>query len=401
VTVPAMPQKQTCSEPEIYPGSKLFRSKVYDSMPEDVEVRLPTLCLSWKGVCAAYSTFEGSAVFLKTDEGKFCHVVSGTMLCDGTKGVFAFGHQEGVAPCTGSAELSSVDSNVHQACHFDQSMPAPHVSCGSAVSGGPPAEIVISANPLPTGRSGKVGFEFKGQAGQPVWRGGAPSQWYGANSWQGTISGWTLLVDTYYLDAPGGFKSIKYKYAAQTQVAIMDQVFSFQRYEGGGWLRNAKKVNEGGTEADGWQRGYRRSMSMGPARITCDPNHILVGISSTSGSTGTNYKSWRTWSWNCAPAPEGLTISGEFGPKPSQAWGESDCGPNGYVIGMEGSPCGPGPCSLSYSAQPPGSDPYGTKVPAYNKNSWSQTQVQFMCGTLSFAKPSPMQLTVEYSSALA
>jgi len=28
VTVPAMPQKQTCSEPEIYPGSKLFRSKV-------------------------------------------------------------------------------------------------------------------------------------------------------------------------------------------------------------------------------------------------------------------------------------------------------------------------------------------------------------------------------------
>merc|ERR1719491_1942135 len=150
-----------------------------------------------------------------------------------------------------------------------------------------------------------------------------------------------------------------------------------------------------GSRAD--HRVEKRGMGNGPPTMTCPPNQILVSIKSIPGKSGQSYFSWRTWTWNCAPAPEGVTISsGEFGPKPIQAWGRSDCGPNGYVIGVQGSYCGGG--QLSYMAQPPGSDPYGTGAPAYNCGQYSCIQLQFMCGTMSVPQPSPMQVTVEYSS---
>jgi hypothetical protein len=158
VRIPPEPVKQVCAKPEIYPGSKMYRSKVYDGLPADVEVRLPTLCLSWKGGCAAYSTFEESAVFLKQN-GKYCSVsAEGEMLCGGDKGTFAFKHTDD-SHCTGKATLMSLSSGQPVLCRFGRKAPAPKVACDSALSN-PPAELLISKNPLATSRSGEVSFEF-------------------------------------------------------------------------------------------------------------------------------------------------------------------------------------------------------------------------------------------------
>jgi len=398
VKVPAMPPKQTCSEPDVYPGSKLFRSKVYGRLPADITVRLPTLCLSWKGACATYSTFAGSAVFLKNHDGKFCHINNKQMYCDGSsKGLFAFEHKEGKTSCTGSAELTSVHSDQLLKCRFDHSAPAPqYMACGPAATGDPPAEIVIATNPLPSGRSGNVRFEFKGKTGQPVpW--GVASEW---GSWGRTATqqekGWTESCKDFSLIANGGFKSIRYKYAKNSyNVALMDMVYSFVKYEPGEkepiWLTNSNLAPELPVKHNQLQP---RGLTNGPPQMICEPNHVLVAIESEigygSGALTTKYVQVRTWTWSCAAASEGLTISGSFGPFPNQAWGSSDCGPNGYVTGVEGKYC---PQCTTGS----GSDPYGVGP---NYNAWGLTQMRVMCGSLSFAKPLPIEITVEYSSAL-
>jgi len=360
VNVPELPQKQTCSVPVIYPGSKIFRSKIYDSLPADVAVRLPTLCLGWKGGCAEYSTFAKSRVFL-ANNGKSCGVdAKKQMKCDGSsQGVFVFEHSGAAGKCTGSAELLAVISDQKVACRFDRSAPSPAVSCDSAGQSDQPAEIVISTNPLPSGRSGKVGFQFK-SAGTPPWAWGT-----------GPRSSWTDNNAHIDMHAPGGFASINF----------MTHGVGHHPLDIGFQSQPVTRVTPVGMRKS-TSAAVRKSIADGPASLTCGSGQIMTRITGNFDHTA----NVRYWYVECTDLPVGQTMSQTWNAWPSLGFGGAGQGA-GFITGMQGKEC--------YSCQCGG--PYisaGTKGPG-----WPKGQARFQYGSISYSQPDPLEFTVEYSSA--
>jgi len=332
------------------------------------------------GPCAQYSTFAGSAVFL-THDGKFCDVDAKKQLyCDGSKGLFTFEHTETGDSCTGSAELKSLKSGQPLACSFDPSSPSPYVACGGPTVSGAPTEIVISTNPLPTSRSGNVGFEFKGMTGSPFW----PKKLaipFDKPTWGYGIQGFTR--ETMVMNAPGGFCIMQYRWA-YTASSSMDMAFRSKAYP------NTQGFGLGQTppRTVGGPTGERRKIYEGPPLILCPKHSILTYVESTSQPNW----GYRVWTWKCSPLPKGWEISGTWQAWPKYATGESGWPyQRQYVIGMAGSIC-PG-----YTVH---GDYYTGTLGKSFGTQYFKGQTKFISGYLSFTKPSPMVLDVQYSSVL-
>jgi len=113
VTSPVLPAEVTFQRPTVFPGSLDFQELVGGSLPKGWQV---TPCLAWRSTCAAKSTFNKSAVYLKS-WGFYCTYSetyadqSKGFKCAGRPGaekvVFSFVHPD--KSCT-----SSIGINVHE-----------------------------------------------------------------------------------------------------------------------------------------------------------------------------------------------------------------------------------------------------------------------------------------------
>jgi len=160
--VPKAPQKEMCLDPTLYPGSKTYRKMVYHHLPKGLKVELPYPCLDWKGGCAAKSTFDGGAVFLKR-HGKSCGLNAlGQMSCTGAlPGEFKFVKQR--ANCT-RAKLVALhtESSPHgeRSCRFAPSLESPAMKVACKKDKSLKAEVELSYNPDSVGRTGTVTLKF-------------------------------------------------------------------------------------------------------------------------------------------------------------------------------------------------------------------------------------------------
>lgn len=166
ITVPPMPNRQSCVAPDGYGGSAIFREMVYSSLPAGIQVRAPHLCLAWKGGCFARSSFPDSSVYLKQDGSTdYCGVADqGGVSCNlskATAGKFVFKQPE-TSSCTGDATLYFRDGASERGCSFD---PAGAMSLRCDGTVGP---LTLMSNPLATGRSGEVSFKLEMPGGNTV-----------------------------------------------------------------------------------------------------------------------------------------------------------------------------------------------------------------------------------------
>jgi len=161
VTIAKAPAKQSCSDPRIFPGSSLYRTRLYSSLPAGIKIREPVLCLGWKGGCAAHSTFDQFNVFLKYN-GQYCDVqTTGGVVCNGKQGTFRF-QQESTLQC-GKGKVKLVTEPSGQACRYDPLAGLPSLSCGAhSVAGTPDFSATLSSNELASDRKGRVILAFAG-----------------------------------------------------------------------------------------------------------------------------------------------------------------------------------------------------------------------------------------------
>jgi len=160
VTIPTAPARQSCADPSIFPGSSQYKKSVYSNLPAGVVIREPTLCLGWKGGCAAHSTFDQAIVLLKYNH-QYCNVdASGSVVCNGERGQFMFQQQE-TGKCVGQVRLVSQPSG--EACRYDPVASLPSISCGGRkVVGEPSFTATLSSNPLASNRQGTAILAFAG-----------------------------------------------------------------------------------------------------------------------------------------------------------------------------------------------------------------------------------------------
>jgi hypothetical protein len=153
VKIPRKPRKKSCTAPQTYGGSKKYKRKVYRRLP--VKVREPTLCLAWKGGCAARATFAGAIVHLKRN-GKYCSLRKGMMQCSGRVPKQRFKFQSHTSTC-GGAKLVPYPSRGRQ-CRFAPSTGAPYVYCGRKRWA--KAWATLTSNPLAVSRTNMVTLKF-------------------------------------------------------------------------------------------------------------------------------------------------------------------------------------------------------------------------------------------------
>jgi hypothetical protein len=296
-------------------------------------------------------------VFLK-EGGKYCGVsAKGEMQCSngGPKGIFAFKHPAN--SCTGTAKLLSLPSGQPAACRFAADAPAPQVACAIIV-GGPPAEIVISNNPIATSRSGEVAFEFRSVENVGV-TSRAPS-----NSF--TVGTQSILLQC----NTGGIRALTSRRWGQVNrgrdAAKENRDLEFK-------LRCSDLAGSGTLTRYSWS-GWG---ALDFTTFVCPQNKILSSIESRYKETGRMRKTYqRQYKYTCNDLPKGVIMSvGAYGGwlHGSNPWGERtlDCGESGFIVGVKG--------MLNSEAGP---------------------DAAYVCGTVSVSKPPPLTFEVEYSHEL-
>jgi len=173
VTTGTVPARKSCDESLIYPGSRLYKTNVYRDLPKSIQIRDPIVCLTWKGGCSEYSTFNKAPILLKYN-GKYCNVqTTGRVGCDDQKQTFMFQHEatpQG-SRSAGACKQGKVTLSMHPSgaeCRYDPLAGLPKLSCGSqSVAGNTDFTATLIDNELANGRKGKVILAFAGTSVRP------------------------------------------------------------------------------------------------------------------------------------------------------------------------------------------------------------------------------------------
>merc|ERR1719215_2598295 len=336
ITMSALPQQETCTTPEIYPGSAQYRSEVYDPLAQiGVQVREPTLCLQWKGGCAAHSSFENAKVYLKA-KSKYCGLKNKIFNCDDSeKGQFVFEH-ESTDNCVGTVTLTSLAGP----CHYNIKS---GIVCEHGYKGGFAETATLLSNPPTSGRSGQVTLQFGGFI-KPLFY---THDWTTPNSW----------------DQPsdvscgrGGIRAIYSVHNNQKE----DRVFKF-------------RCQEANSEFDklsvqSWS-GFQDWDGHGIWRCT-----QMNGVFNSLYSYHSNDKEDRRFKIRCGVLPASMKITSISGFTPWTAYDgtfEQDCGENGFISTFE----------------------------TRHDNDREDRKFRFTCSTVAAKTPPTQEFTVEYIPA--
>jgi hypothetical protein len=284
VRIPRIPRKKSCTAPQTYGGSPAYKKKVYSRLP--VKVRLPALCLAWKGGCAARSTFAGAIVQLKRD-GKYCGLArGGAMLCNGLVPKQRFQFQSHTSKCDG-AKLVPYPAR-GKTCRFAPSLGAPYVTC-TRRSNGANGWTTLPSNPLAVTRTGKVTLKFAPLSGKMT-LGSMARSW---SKWDGRVM---------YQCNNGALAAVTTVYSVKKRDrAWKHQCLNFPLGVGsmGSWPQGFKGLFK-------WRRGYQNDYKRS-LRVECPSGSVIAGHKSYHKN-----KHWRKkiedrkFQWACRKLPPGL-----------------------------------------------------------------------------------------------
>jgi hypothetical protein len=284
VRVPRIPRKKSCTAPQTYGGSPAYKRKVYRRLP--VKVRLPALCLAWKGGCAARSTFAGAIVALKRN-GKYCGLGrGGAMLCNGLVPKQRFQFQSHTSKCDG-AKLVPYPARRKQ-CRFAPSLGAPYVAC-TRRSNGAKAWATLPSNPLAVTRTGKVTLKFTPLSGK-MGLGSMARRW---SRWDGRVM---------FQCSNGALAAVKTRFSKKKgDRSWKHQCLNFPLGVGsmGRWPRGFKGLFKW---RRGWQNTYKFYM-----RVECPSGSVIAGHKSLHKNRHWRKKvEDRRFQWACRKLPRGI-----------------------------------------------------------------------------------------------